>query len=205
MQYCFKTFLTLGLLFTIITDAQAAKIYRTIHYYSISGKTGHDLIQALRVKGPYVESTKSHHPGATSISFLPDIHLKKVGKYCRVTRANIDIRAKIQLPKWRQRATTRNPALAFIWDTLSQDIKRHEESHAIIARSHASEMEMTIHKLPVRKKCDDLRQNIISEVEKMLKKHMIEQIQFDYIEGINFKKRLSRLLKYRAEKMNEHQ
>ncbi len=61
----------------------------------------------------------------------------------------MNVHAKVSLPRWKQRRKA-SPELALIWDTLLQDIRRHEESHIAIARSHASEMEREIRSLRSR-------------------------------------------------------
>lgn len=205
MSIYFRLFLVLFFSILSASGAQASKIYRTIHYYNISGKTARDLDKALRAKGPYVKSTGANHPGATTITFLPDVRLKQIGKYCHVTRANFNIRAQMQLPKWRQRATTHDPILAVLWDTLSRDIKNHEESHAVIARSYATKMELAIRKVPVRRDCVKMGLDVAQVVAKILKEHDDEQAHFDLVEGLNFNNRLSRLMKYQVEKILNEQ
>lgn len=104
------------------------------------------------------------------------------------------------LPRWKQRRKA-SPELALIWDTLYQDIRRHEESHIVIARSHASEMEREIRSLRSRTDCVTLRTDIDKVTERLMAAHDKAQERFDRVETINFERRFERLLTYKLEKM----
>lgn len=195
---------TAYLLFAALPNgAQAAKIYKTVKYYTISGTTAAQLDKALTRKGPYLKSTGQHHPGATTISFDPKLKLVRSGKYCKVDHVNVDVRAKVLLPRWQQRNKTKSVEMAVVWDTLSRDIKRHEESHIVIARAHASEIEHAIQALPYQKDCATLSRNIEKTTLEILKKHDEAQKQFDRVESINFEKRFYNLLIARVNQLQE--
>lgn len=183
------------------TSADAAKMYRQYGYYTISGKNAEQLDEALSRQGPYLKSTGNRHPGASRIRFDPAIKLRKTAKYCRVEKANVDIHAKISLPRWKQRRTTQSLELALIWDVLSQDIKRHEESHVVMARAHASEIEYAVRSLPYRRDCQTLQRDIDKIITRILSRHDREQLRFDRIETKSFNKRFVRLLARRLQKV----
>lgn len=199
----FKVLITASLLFSAVFPAQSASIFRTIEYYNINGKTAADLDYALSNKGPFLKSTGQHHPGAAEIRFDAKVRYgKENGKKCKVIGVYVNVHGKVFLPRWKQRK--RAPfELALIWDVLSSDIKRHEESHLVIARVHASEMEQQIANLYSRKDCADLRNDINQVTEKILAKHDKEQQLFDRVETINFEDRFERLLNYRLEQIAE--
>ena len=140
--------------------ADAARIYKTVSYYTLSGTTPAQLDKALAHKGPYIKSTGSRHPGATTISFDPRLKLVQDGRYCKVASVSVDVHAKMSLPRWKQRSTTKSIEMALVWDTLSRDIQRHEESHIVIARSHATKIERSVKSLPYRSNCNLLKQDI---------------------------------------------
>ena len=197
----FKVLIAASVLFSAVVPAQSASIFREIKYYNINGKTAADLDYALSNKGPFLKSTGQHHPGAAEIRFDAKVRYgKEDGKVCKVTGVYVNVHGKVFLPRWKQRK--RAPLeLALIWDTLSSDIRRHEESHLVIARAHASEMEQKIAKLYSRKDCADLRDDINRVTEKIMEKHDKEQQHFDRVETINFENRFERLLTYRLEQL----
>ena len=185
------------------SNVEASTIYKNINYYTISGTTPTQLDKALTRKGPYVKNTGMHHPGATTISFKPQLKLIKQGDYCKVATVQVDVYAKMSLPRWKQRATTKSVEMALIWDTLSRDIKRHEESHIVIARAHASKIEQAVRQLPAQRDCDTLRKNIEQTSEEILQSHEEAQKHFDKVEAINFEQRFSVLLKTRIKQLKE--
>lgn len=185
------------------SNVEASTIYKNINYYTISGTTPTQLDKALTRKGPYVKNTGMHHPGATTISFKPQLKLIKQGDYCKVATVQVDVYAKMSLPRWKQRATTKSIEMALIWDTLSRDIKRHEESHIVIARAHASKIEQAVRQLPAQRDCDTLRKNIEQTSAEILQSHEDAQKHFDKVEAINFEQRFTNLLKTRIKQLKE--
>ncbi|WP_245581904.1 DUF922 domain-containing Zn-dependent protease [Phyllobacterium phragmitis] len=181
------------------TGADAASIHRSYSYYSVSGKTAADLDKSLSRGGHLLKSTGQRHPGAAQIRFDAKARYGSNGKACRVTGVYVNVYAKVFLPRWKQRKTA-SPELALVWDTLSRDIKRHEESHLVIARSHASEIEREVRALPSRPDCSLLRQDIDKVTQRIMKDHETAQKRFDRIETLNFEKRFERLLTYRLER-----
>ncbi|CAM1642413.1 DUF922 domain-containing Zn-dependent protease [Bartonella apis] len=183
--------------------ANAAKIYKTVSYYTLSGTTPAQLDKALAHKGPYLKSTGSHHPGATTISFDPRLKLVQNGRYCKVDSVSVDVHAKMSLPRWKQRATTKSIEMALVWDTLSRDIQRHEESHIVIARAHASKIERAVKSLPYRTDCNLLKQDIEKTTYNILTDHENAQRQFDRAEAVNFDHRFINLLVARLQRLEQ--
>jgi len=183
-------------LFMAMPIANAAVVLRKYEYFALNGRTASDLDRELYRRGPVLLKTGQRHPGMTKMRFTNRIKYGSDGKSCRVVEANIVVHAQVYLPRWMQRRTAQ-PDLAIIWDTLSADIKRHEESHIVIARTAAGNMERQIKALPWRSNCATLKNDIDSLTVKLMKQHDLAQIQFDKVEGINFESRFERLLTYR--------
>ena len=97
----------------------------------------------LNTRGPQVKSTGRRHPGATQMEFTTKLGYRERGGYCRIAKATVTVKAKVILPRWRQRSKA-DADVRLIWDTLSSDIKRHEESHVVIAKNHARELEQAL-------------------------------------------------------------
>ena len=199
-----KQVLALSVALAIIApQAEAASIFRQFSYYTVNGKTAADLDKALSRSGPYLKKTGQHHPGAAEIRFDAKVRYgREQGKACKVQDVYVNVHAKVSLPRWKQRRKA-SPELALIWDTLYQDIRRHEESHIVIARSHASQMEREIRGLLSRKDCATLRTDIDRVTTRIMKAHDKAQQRFDKVETVNFESRFERLLTYRLERMSD--
>jgi predicted secreted Zn-dependent protease len=176
--------------------ANAATVLRTYHHFNLNGRTAADLDREFDRRGPVFPKTGQHLPGMTTMRFENRIEYGSDSKTCRVVDATITIHAQVFLPRWKQRRAA--PAdLAMIWDTLSADIKRHEESHISIARTAASNLERQIKSLPWRGDCTVLRNDIGTLTAKGMQEHDLAQMQFTNVEALNFEDRLGRLLTYR--------
>jgi len=178
----------------------AASVARTYSYFAVGGATLQELQEELSIRGPKVKSTGKRHPGATEMEFTNKVGYRGGDGNCRVATASVTVKARIILPRWKKRSNA-GQETRLIWDTLSADIKRHEESHVSIARSHAREMEQALLALPRQKSCAIAAEKARAVIEKGLLRHDAAQARFDRIEGINFGDRIDRLLRYRMEQI----
>ncbi|PWW04429.1 putative secreted Zn-dependent protease [Hoeflea marina] len=173
---------------------------KSYSYFTIGGKTAGELDRELSRSGPFMKETGLHHPGATKMKFTAAVTYESTANRCRVKSARISVDTRIILPKWKhRRQATRS--LGVIWDTLSRDIKRHEERHAEIARQYARKIDAALLRLPARDGCDALRAEVNKASERILKAHYAEQASFDRAEAASFERRMSRMLRFKAEAM----
>lgn len=183
-----------------VMPAHAASITKKYSYFSVRGATLAELERDLIRRGPKVNSTGQRHPGATQMEFETSVSYAQSKRYCRIEEATVLIKAKIFLPRWRTRRRA-DRETRIVWDTLSADIKRHEESHVIIAKNHGREMEQALEAMGRAKSCEALEQKGQKVMARILQKHDRAQEKFDRVEGINFEARMLRLLKYRIERI----
>jgi predicted secreted Zn-dependent protease len=181
--------------------AGAANLAKTYSYFNIEGSTLDQLEQELSRRGPQVKSTGRRHPGATQMQFTTRLTYGENRGYCRVDSATVTVTARVILPRWNQRGRP-STDVRRIWDALSRDIKRHEESHVVIAKNHAAEIERVLEKLPRSRSCETLAARAKQVTDRILEKHDGKQAEFDRIEGINFDRRIMRLLRYRMEQID---
>ena len=169
---------------------------KTFAYFSVGGRTAAELDEELSKRGPMMKHSGARHPGATRIKWGGSVTYVRRGGRCAVGEANVTLSTQIILPRWknRKRAT---PSLALIWDTLSRDIKRHEERHAEIARNHARELERTLRKLPPEADCERMQARVDRATADAVARHDADQARFDRIESKNFNDRMMRLLTHR--------
>ena len=171
-------------------------ITKTYSYFRIGGRTADDLDRELDRRGPLTHSTGHRHPGATEIKFGGDVTYVEKGGQCSVGGTRVTLRTHVILPRWSNRRRA-DADLGFIWDTLSADIKRHEERHAEIARNRARQLERSLLALRPQKTCDALEAQVANTTKALLESHDEEQAQFDRVEAANFDARMMRLLQYK--------
>lgn len=196
------TFLPLALMAVLAQPAAGADISRSFSYFSIGGRTLGEIEAQLRARGPQVQATGQRHPGATRMEFNTRISYADSGTRCRVAGVKVSVRARVFLPRWRNRRTA-EPATALIWDTLSKDIKRHEESHLGIAKRHARRIEEEVAALGSSASCARLQERADEATARILQAHDRAQSDFDRVESVNFERRMMRLLNYRLEQIEK--
>ncbi|MGV8936759.1 MAG: DUF922 domain-containing Zn-dependent protease [Allorhizobium sp.] len=170
---------------------------KSIRYFQISGRTADDLDRELSRRGPLTESTRSRHPGATRIKFGGELTYVEHDHRCAIGTAQVTLSTEIILPRWKNRGKA-DKQLGLIWDTLSSDIKRHEERHAEIARQHARTLEKALKGLRPLRTCAALEAKVATITQDHIEAHDAAQMRFDRIEAINFDRRMMRLLEYRS-------
>ncbi len=192
--------LSVGLLAILTLPLHASSVSKTYTYFSIGGSTVEEIEAELDRKGPEVQTTGARHPGATQLEFSTRITYGERGGFCSVVKATVTVKANMILPRWNRRGRA-DADTRFIWDTLSADIKRHEEAHVTIARNHARELEEALMSIANFRGCERAKAKGAAETARILEKHDREQLRFDRIEGISFEKRLFALMRSRMERM----
>ena len=169
---------------------------KSFSYFSVGGRTAAELDEELSKRGPMMKHSGSRHPGATRIKWGGSVTYVRQGGRCAVGEAKVTLSTQIILPRWknRKRAT---PSLALIWDTLSRDIKRHEERHAEIARNHARTLERTLKRLRPEADCERMQARVDRTTADAVARHDADQARFDKVESKNFNERMMRLLTHR--------
>ncbi|TWG93820.1 putative secreted Zn-dependent protease [Mesorhizobium sp. J18] len=185
---------------TAVAPASGASLSRTFSYFSIGGNTLEEIEKQLDARGPHVRSTGRRHPGATQMEFTTRIGYGEGKGRCRIVSADVRVKAKVILPRWRNRKSAEQD-VRLIWDTLERDIKRHEESHLSIAKNYARKMERTLQKLRSMPTCAAMAQKAQETTRRVLAEHDAAQDRFDRIESKNFESRILRLLNYRLQQI----
>lgn len=196
--------LAVGVSVSATAPAASANLNKTYSYFSIGGATLDEIQTELSKRGPHVKSTGLRHPGATQMEFNSRVGYGQTADSCKIVSATVSVKAKVILPRWRRTAKA-DGDVRFIWSTLEADIKRHEESHVVIAKNHARELEQAILKIGRQKTCAIAAEKAQAMSDKILAKHDREQQRFDRVEGINFESRLIRLMRYRLERAKASQ
>ena len=169
---------------------------KTYSYFSVGGTTLDELEDQLNRRGPQVKSTGRRHPGATQMQFNTRLGYAEKGGYCRITEATVTVKAKVILPRWRQRGKAEQD-VRLIWDTLSSDIKRHEEQHVMIAQNHARELERKLVRLGRQKILRHRRRKGESDREQDSRQARQGAGEVRPLESTNFEQRMLKLLRQR--------
>jgi predicted secreted Zn-dependent protease len=177
-------------------------VNKSITYFSVGGRTAEELDKALSENGPLMKGTGARHPGATKIKFGGTVTDVQHGDRCAVGSAKVTLSTRLILPRWKNRNKA-NRDLGLVWDTLSSDIKRHEERHAEIARNHARKLEKDFLALKPESDCERMQARVARLSENAIADHDRDQARFDRMEAANFDRRMVRLLQYRLDTMKK--
>ncbi|MET0168825.1 MAG: DUF922 domain-containing protein [Aliihoeflea sp.] len=192
----------IAIFFSATMAADAASVSRSYSYFTIGGRTLGEIETELQKRGPELGTTGSRHPGATRMAFTTRIGYQEENGRCSVSQASVDIAAEVFLPRWRNRGSAEIET-TLMWDTLSVDIRRHEEGHIVIARQHALDIERALLDIRNLANCDSAATMAENTSKKMLAEHDAEQARYDNIESINFESRMLRLLDYRLQQIED--
>src|SRR5262245_4857197 len=182
--------------------AGAASLSKTYSYFPVGGKTLEEIETELARRGPQLKGNGLRHPGAAQLEFTTRITYAAGNNGCEVVKASVDVQAKIILPRWRQRAKSDRDT-RLVWDTLSADVKRHEETHVMIAKNHARALEQALMVLGRQRDCRVAAAKASATTKRLLALHEGAQKEFDRVEGMTFDSRITRLLRYRMERIEE--
>lgn len=195
-----KLVLAAGIVALASLPSHGASMSRTYTYFTIGGTTLEEIEGELKKRGPQVGNAGSRHPGATRMEFTTRVGYSERNGRCSVVEANVQVKANMILPRWNRRKRASGET-RFVWDTLSADIRRHEESHVVIARNHARQMEQELLRIRNETDCGVAQEKAAATTARVLAAHDKAQDDFDRIEGINFERRLMRLMDYRMERI----
>jgi predicted secreted Zn-dependent protease len=194
---------TAFVLVNLTLPAAAASLSKTYSYFTIGGKTLEEIESNLVRRGPHVNSTGMRHPGATQMEFTTKIGYGQTSNRC-IVNATVSVKARMILPRWRQQGRV-DRGVKFIWGTLSDDIRRHEETHVMIAKNHGRELEQALNSIGRMRTCQMAAARAKDVTQRVLAKHDRAQQEFDRAESVNFERRIVRLLRYRLERISAGQ
>lgn len=182
-----------------VTVVSAPEIKKTYSYFTVRGLTGADLERELSKHGPMLTETGVRHPGATKIKLGGSVDYRSSGGKCRVIDATVTLETHLTLPRWKDRNRA-NRETVMIWDTLSSDIKRHEERHAEIARQYARKLEKALEALYPERNCKKMEERVDATSKSIIDKHAADQERFDRVEAASFERRMLRMLRFKMDK-----
>lgn len=156
----------------------------TVGYYEVSGRTKKAIDRQLALHGPYIPG-KGRVLAATDITMVPRIVLKEQSGRCSVEQARFQVKAKVTLPKWRQRKSASGD-IADTWDNFAAYAAVHELVHIKIAEDHADKLSRRVNNLPPEADCKTLGKKIDAVAKAVEAEHGRAQDKFDTDEGKRF-------------------
>lgn len=196
-----------------VMPGSAEIIVKSYGYYTIGNAPGEsarplntleEFTAELNERGPKVDSTGMRHPGRAEMQISTRLWYEQKNGRCKIIDAKVTVDAKLTLPQWPYRDHA-GPDSRLVWDSLSADIRRHEEQHVEIAREHARQIEKRVKRMWRQKDCATADHKAKIIIDGVLKKEAAAQDKFDRVEGANFQKRLIRLMRERARKVQSGQ
>lgn len=186
--------IAVGTVLLATVPASAARILETKEYFPVYGDTLSEIDQSLSRSGPQVTGSNLRHPGATSVQFHGQLGYQKTDRGCSVGKTDIQLKLKTTLPRWyRPRRVDQRTSI--VWQTLADDIARHEEKHSDIAISYLKRMEMALKNLRPEATCQQMEAKANAVMNRYLGEHERAQQEFDVMEGREIDRRLYRSLK----------
>ncbi|MEX6505484.1 DUF922 domain-containing protein [Jiella sp. M17.18] len=180
-----------GLACVLACQAKAASIHQTTTYFAVHGATLADIDRDLGSQGPFVLDTGIRHPGATQVQFDGTVTYRHTAYGCEVDQPNLTLNLKIMLPHWTPPADVA-PRTVVVWHVLEQDIRRHEETHAAIAKNWLKRLESVLRNLPEERTCATMKAAVGATTKRYLAAHEAAQQNFDRIEAGRVDARLHR-------------
>lgn len=169
---------TIGAFCGLVSVASAdVNILATTQTYDISGTTGEALIKSMNRNGPR-HGFMARAIAQTSYTKDWDFDFVQAKGACRIERANGTLKLKVTLPRV---ASTLPPGLDKRWVRFFAAVRRHEETHADIARQMMAATEKSLVGLTVPNdaRCSTTRREAKRRIDAIFDDYEDKQNAFD--------------------------
>ncbi|MEP3234151.1 MAG: DUF922 domain-containing protein [Hyphomicrobiales bacterium] len=161
---------------------QGVKFKQSFKYFKVRGKTSLEIFRDFQKRSP-IKGVGNHQAtlGVASIKLSPNVKFEEKNGRCRVQKSKVTVDVVIHLPRWANYRRA-NKFAKLSWDTLFADIKKHELTHAEIAKDYGTRIQKKIVNYGSRSSCSSLQAAISRSSNRLLKKHDRAQRKFDRVE-----------------------
>ena len=161
---------------------KGVKFKQSFKYFKVRGKTSLEIFRDFQKRSP-IKGVGQHQAtlGVASIKLTPSVEFVEKNGRCRVQKSNVTVDVVIHLPRWTHYRRA-NKFAKLSWDTLFADIKKHELTHAKIAKDYGTRIQKKIVSYGSRSKCSSLQSAISRSSNRLLSKHDRAQRKFDRVE-----------------------
>lgn len=149
----------------------------SVAYYTVNGDTFSEVDKQIKIHGPEVTGV-GKALASTDLRMLPQIKYELANGGCQVTKARININARVTLPR-HSNVNKLKAELAQAWNSLEEYARVHEAVHLAIADGYAIKMEKAIKALPANENCVAMRNDVQVVFSNLFEQHHKEQLQFD--------------------------
>lgn len=158
------------------------KFNQSFKYFKVRGKTSLEIFRDFQKRSP-IKGVGDHQAtlGVASISLTPNVEFAEKNGRCRIEKSNVVVDVVIHLPRWVNYRRA-NKFAKQSWDTLFADIKKHELTHAEIAKDYGTRIQKKIVSHGSRSRCSSLQRAISRSSKRLLSKHDRAQRKFDRVE-----------------------
>ncbi len=148
--------------------------------YSVSGKTGADLIKAMDRKGPR-HGFMARAIAQTSYTVGWEFQWANTGGTCRLADAQGALAMTYTFPK---AAGKMSAPLQARWTAFMAGVQEHEEQHGAIAREMVASAERSVRGLTMRndRECNRAQAEVKKRISAIYAKYEARQIKFDKVE-----------------------
>ena len=161
---------------------KGVKFKQSFKYFKVRGKTSLEIFRDFQKRSP-IKGVGDHKAtlGVASITLTPKVEFAEKNGRCRVQKSHVAVDVVIHLPRWVNYRRA-NKFAKLSWDTLFADIKKHELTHAEIAKDYGGRIQKKIASYGSRSKCSRLQAAISRSSKRLLSKHDRAQRKFDRVE-----------------------
>jgi predicted secreted Zn-dependent protease len=161
--------------------AQAKVTVKTsVETYSISGKTGNALLDAMDVRGPK-NGFMTHAIAQTAYTVSWSIDWTARAGRCRVANASAVLKIVYHYPKVTSAMT---PGLRKRWDRFMRGVRQHEETHGRIARQMVDAAEEALQSIGYGndRRCSRTKAEVKKRIAGIYAEYEARQVKFDEVE-----------------------
>lgn len=154
------------------------KISESTEYYLITGRNATEFGDAMKRKGPTSVSTGQRAWATASHRVNYDLHEKRSGHLCNVTKPKVTMQIVLRLPKLQNQNAVEKKHLR-TWKRMRSILEKHEAVHVRYYRQLGAEIEEGLKRLPAQSSCRKLRTKAARLVKKLKRKNRIKNERFD--------------------------
>jgi len=170
-------------IFAAPLPAAAVQVERSYEYYTISASSRKGLLEAFSRSGPALAKSGHRHAAATVLDFKENLQFQQSPGSCALAKVDINVIARIYLPRWEERDSAKDPRLIGFWDVMTDDMHEHEAKHIQIAVYYAQIIEQKARKLRPQRDCGRLTDKVHEIMTEISDENTVAQDNFDKSEA----------------------
>ena len=148
-------------------------------FYSISGRTSHDLRTQMKNAGPGAEGILGGY-ARTKWEVTWRYGLTQIPGGCRINNVTTSVHVTYRMPRWTNPADG-SPELREKWDTYVKALQKHEDGHKDHGIQTAQEVEAAIAHLRPLRSCNDIQRAADTTANRIKEKYLKKDLYYDIL------------------------